>query len=267
MRAERNAQWPLKVAILADIHGNSIALNKVVEDIQSIGGVDEYLFLGDFVALGPDPIGVMEQISKLSNARFIRGNTDRYICTGELPWPQFTDVKKDPTLAELHIQIVRSFSWTTGAVSAAGWLPWFKKLTLDMRFILPNGSRVLAVHAAPRTDDGTGINPNISDEELLKLVSGVNAELVLVGHTHLPFDRTVRDIRVVNPGSVSNPFPPDLRACYAILESDKNWYKINHRRVDYDREAVIKAVQEVNHPALEYITRFMKGENKKDWMK
>ena len=54
------------------------------------------------------------------------------------------------------------------------------------------------------------------------MVSDVEAELVLVGHTHLPFDRTVGNIRVVNPGSVSNPFPPDLRASYVILEADKN---------------------------------------------
>ena len=257
----------MKVAILADIHGNSIALDKVMEDIQSLGGVDEYWFLGDFVAIGHDPIGVLERITGLSNARYIRGNTDRYIYSGELPWPQFADIKKEPTLAQLHIQVARSFSWTSGAIGASGWLPWFKELTLDMRFILPDGARVLAVHAAPGTDDGMGISLNISDKDLIELASDVEAELVLVGHTHLPFNRTVGNIRVVNPGSVSNPFPPDLRASYVILEADKKGYKINHRRVDYDREAVIKAVQEVNHPAFEYITKFMKGENKKDWMK
>jgi predicted phosphodiesterase len=257
----------LKVAILADIHGNSIALNKVVEDIQSMGGVDEYWFLGDFVAIGHDPLGVLERITNLSNTRFILGNTDRYIHTGELPWPQFADIKKEPALAQLHIQVARSFSWTTGAIGASGWLPWFKELPLDTRFILPDRSSVLAVHAAPGTDDGMGISFNISDGDLLELVSDVEAELVLVGHTHLPFDRTVGKIRVVNPGSVSNPFPPDLRAGFAILEADSNGYKIDHRRVDYDREAVIKAAREVNHPAFEYITRFMKGENKKDWMK
>lgn len=257
----------MKVAILADIHGNSIALNTVMDDVRSIGGVDEYWFLGDFAAIGHDPLGVLEQISTLANTRLIRGNTDRYLCTGELPWPQLADVIQNRALAQLHIQVARSFAWTAGAVSAAGWLPWLKKLTLDMRFILPDGSRVLAVHSAPGTDDGTGIDLNTSDEELLRFVSGVDAELMLVGHTHLPLDRTVGNIRVVNPGSVSNPFPPDLRASYAILEADENGYEINHRQVDYDREAVIKAVQEVNHPALEYITRFMKGENKKDWMK
>ena len=152
-------------------------------------------------------------------------------------------------------------------ISATGWLSWFKKLPLDVRFNLPDGSKVLAVHATPGTDGGTGIDLNTSDGEIVKLLADVDANLVLVGHTHLPLDRTVGNIRVVNPGSISNPFPPDLRASYAILEADENGYDISHRRVDYDREAVIKAVQEVNHPAVEYITRFMKGENKKDWMK
>jgi len=256
----------MKIAILADIHGNSIALDNVLDDIQTIGPVDEYWFLGDFVAIGHDPIGVLERLSNLHTTRFIRGNTDRYLYTGELPWPQFSDIKKDPILAELHLQVARSFSWTTGAVAATGWLPWFKKLDLDMRVVLPDGTRVLAVHAAPSTDDGMGIEINTSDEQLRGLVSGEKAQLVLVGHTHLPFDRTVQSIRVVNPGSISNPFPPDLRASYALLEADQNGYQISHRRVDYDREAVIKSVQEVNHPAFSYITRFMKGENKKKWM-
>ena len=132
---------------------------------------------------------------------------------------------------------------------------------------LPDGTRVLAVHAAPGTDDGMGINVNTSDEELCALVEEADADLVLMGHTHLPFDRMAGNIRVINPGSINNPFPPDLRASYAISEADQGGYTIHHRRVDYDRETVIEAVREVNHPALDYIERFMKGENRKDRMK
>lgn len=256
----------MKAAILSDIHGNSIALENVLEDIQATG-VEEYWFLGDFAAIGHDPVGVLERITTLPKARFIRGNTDRYLHTGELPWPTFPDVLKEPDLAQLHVHVARSFAWTTGAVGAAGWLPWFKDLPLDLGLTLPDGTRVLAVHAAPGTDDGMGININTSGEELHELISGLEADLLLVGHTHLPFDRSVGGVRVVNPGSISNPFPPDLRASYAVLEADRDGYRIEFRRVDYDRQAVIQAVQEVNHPASEYVTRFMKGENKKDWMK
>ncbi len=256
----------MKAAILADIHGNTIALQNVLKDAQSMG-VDEYWFLGDYAAIGYDPVGVLERITRLPNARFLHGNTDRYLVTGELPWLQLDEAMKDLAHARTHVQVARSFAWTTGAVATTGWLSWLKELPLDFRFTLPDGTRVLAVHAAPGTDDGMGININTSDEELCKLVENVEADLLLVGHTHLPFDRLVGSVRVINPGSISNPFPPDLRACYAILEADEGGYTVQQRRVEYDREAVIEAVRQVNHPALDYIERFMRGENRKDWMK
>lgn len=256
----------MKAAILADIHGNSIALENVLQDAENLE-VDEYWFLGDFAAIGPDPVGVLERITDLPQARFIRGNTDRFLVTGELPWRPLDEAIKDPALIETYVEVACSFAWTTGAVATAGWLPWLRDLPLDLQISLPDGSRVLAVHAAPGTDDGMGININTTEEELSACLTKVEADLVLVGHTHLPFDRRAGPVRVVNPGSISNPFPPDLRAVYAVLEADETGYTIDHRRVDYDREAVVRAVQERNHPALSYIRRFMNGENRKDWMK
>ena len=257
----------MKVAIIADIHGNSIALNNVLNDIQSQGGVDETWFLGDYAAIGFDPIGVLESITSLPNTRFLRGNTDRYVESGDMPWPEIADIKKEPELAQLHIQVARSFSWTTGAVGATGWLPWFRELKLDFRVNLLDGSKVLAVHASPGTDDGMGININTSYHELRQLVSDAGANLIFVAHTHIPFDRSVQGIRVVNPGSVSNPFPPDLRASYGLLEVDKSGHTITHRRVDYDRNAVVKAMSGLNHPSAEYVKKFMSGNVRKDWMK
>lgn len=257
----------MKAAVLADIHGNSIALDEVLKDIQSLGGVEEYWLLGDYAAIGYDPIGVLERITALPAARIIRGNTDRYLVTGDLPWRSFEEVRNDPALVSTYFEVTGSFAWTRGAVGATGWLPWFRSLPLDMRLTLPDGSRALAVHAAPGTDDGMGIHINTSEDQLCEQICGLDVDIVLVGHTHVPFDRTVVGIRVVNPGSVSNPFPPDLRASYALLEADENGCEIYHRRVEYDRQAVIQAVREVNHPASGYIERFMKGENRKDWMK
>ncbi len=256
----------MKAALLADIHGNTMALQNVLEDAQSIG-VQEYWFLGDYAAIGYDPVGVLERITSLPNARFIHGNTDRYLVTGEQPWLQFDEAIKDLAYARTYIEVARSFAWTTGAVATTGWLSWFKELPLDLRFRLPDGTRVLAVHAAPGTDDGTGINVNTSEEELWVLVEKSEADLVVIGHTHLPFDRMAGNIRVVNPGSVSNPFPPDLRASYAILDANERGYSLQYRSVDYDRQAVVEAVREVYHPALNYIERFMRGENRKSWMK
>lgn len=257
----------MKIAILADIHGNTIALDKVLQDIDTNGGVDEYWLLGDFAAIGYDPLGVLQRITQLPNARYIRGNTDRYLGTGELPWRTFDEVVHDPVLARTYVEVATSFAWTTGAVGSTGWLPWLRGLPLEMHLTLPDGSRVLSVHASPGTDDGMGIHIHTTDDELCALLGKADVDLVLVGHTHLPFDRMSGNIRVFNPGSVSNPFPPDLRACYGVLHAEVDGYEIEHRRVEYDRQAVIEAVREVNHPAVDYIERFMRGENRKDWMK
>src|SRR5512139_264733 len=218
-----------------------MALENVLEDAEAVG-VEQYWFLGDYAAIGYDPVGVLERITSLPNARFIHGNTDRYLVTGDLPWMELEEAIRDLAHARTHVQVARSFAWTMGAVGTTGWLWWFKELPLDFRFTLPDGTRILAVHAAPGTDDGMGININTSDEELCALVENSEADLVLVGHTHLPFDRMAGSIRVVNPGSVSNPFPPDLRASYAILEANARGYRIQHRRVDYDRDAVTREV-------------------------
>lgn len=251
----------LNVAILADIHGNPLALEAVVKDIQALGGVDEYWILGDLAALGPEPLEALERLAALPKARFIRGNTDRYLISGEQPGPSLDKILNDPEALAVKMRLASSFAWTIGAVAPAGWLPWLRALPLEMRITLPDGTRVLAVHAAPGTDDGDGLRIRFSDDELREQLSGIEADLVLVGHTHLPFDRLVDGVRLVNPGSVSNPFPPDLRASYAILSCDSEGYSIEHHRAEYDRQAVIQAMKRVAHPSEAYITRFMRGEN------
>src|SRR5438132_4854139 len=69
----------MRLALLSDLHGNPIALDAVLADIQAHGGVDGYLVLGDLVAIGHDPVGVLERLVALPGARFVQGNTDRYV--------------------------------------------------------------------------------------------------------------------------------------------------------------------------------------------
>jgi hypothetical protein len=144
-------------------------------------------------------------------------------------------------------------------------MDWLAALPLDQRLVLPDGSRLLGVHASPGTDDGVGMRPTMSDAELAALLGDCQADLVFVGHTHWPQDRQVNGVRMVNPGSVSNPFPPDLRASYILLEADEHGYRLEHRRVDYNHEAVIEELQRTRHPGADYIVRFMRGQNKPDW--
>jgi len=85
---------------------------------------------------------------------------------------------------------------------------------------------------------------------------------VCVGHTHWPLDRSVNGIQVINTGSVSNPWPPDLRASYAVLEASRSDHTVRHLRVEYDGEAVIAAVKRSRHPAGEYIISHFRGQRR-----
>lgn len=256
---------PYRVAVLADIHGNTIALDAAMAEIEAGGGVDAYWFLGDYVAIGFDPLGVMERIGRLPEAVFVRGNTDRLAASLEEMNPWLDEVKDKPEIWAMLVRINRSFAWTAGAMVSGGWREWLADLPLERRFTLPDGTRVLLVHASPGTDDGAGIHPKLSDEELGQRIAGAEEDLIFIGHTHAPLDRELGDVRVVNPGSIGNPVLPEAGACYALLEADSDSYRLTLHQAGYDKEAAMAATDATRHPAAEYIKRFLRGERVPDW--
>lgn len=250
----------MRIALLSDLHGNSIALDAVLADIDRRGGADRHWVLGDLVALGHDPIGVLERIAALPEVAVISGNTDRYVVTGERPPPSVDAAAQDPGLVPVVAEVSATFAWTAGNVHAAGWIPWLAALPSEVRMTLPDGTRLLGVHAAPGRDDGPGINPVDTDDELVARVAGAEADIVFAGHTHWPVDRTADSIRAVNLGSISNPLPPDLRASYVIVEANETGHTIEHARVEYDHDAVIAALDALNHPGRDWLIKHQRGE-------
>jgi len=109
-------------------------------------------------------------------------------------------------------------------------------------------------------DDGPGLQPKHSDDQLEQRLAGCEADLVIVGHTHVPLDRQVGRIHVINLGSVSNPVTLGLQATYVLLDANEHGYSVQLRRVDYDREAVIKAIEHSRHPTPSFLIGFMRGE-------
>jgi putative phosphoesterase len=255
----------MRIALISDVHGNSIALDAVLADIEAEGGVDEYWFLGDFSAMGFNPVGVLEKIAMLPNAVCIRGNHDRYTVTGERPGPTDAEAQAQPKLLPFVLAMAMNLAWTQGQIQASGWWAWFEQLPLETRLTLPDGTRLLGVHSAPGLDDGAGIIPSLSDDELRVLLAPASADLVIVGHTHVPLDRTLDGVRVFNLGSVSNPLRERLEASYALLDADETGYTLQLRYVDYDREAVIEALHRVKHPTATLLARFLRGEMKPPW--
>ncbi len=183
----------------------------------------------------------------------------------EHPLPPAEDIQANPSLLPLLIGIAQSLAWTQGAVTITGWLNWLAELPLEQGMTLPDGTRLLGVHAPPGTDDGPGVHPGLSDEELHALLTNCEADLVCVGHTHIPLDRSVGGVRVVNIGSVSNPTAAGLQASYVLLDAQPSDYHLQFRQVTYDRQAVIAAVQQSRHPQSTFLIQFLRGEIRAPW--
>lgn len=239
----------MKIAILSDVHGNTIALDAVLADIEAQGGVDGYWIVGDLAALGHDPTGAVERMRGLPNVQFVRGNTDRSLVQAMDWWSDDTPTDQLKGL----FNMTKIFAWTRGAITEAGQFGWFANLPLEMRVTLPDGTRVLCVHAAPGTDDGKGFHPSYDEAEMVERVADADADLVFVGHTHHPMNRLLGDVHLVNLGAVNIHPPNDLRSKYVILESDADGYTVEHRYLEVDTKAIADAIAAVHHPSADYL--------------
>lgn len=243
----------MRAAVFSDVHGNLLALEAVLADAAA-AEVDEIWVVGDLVAHGPHPAATIRRLMGLSDARSVRGNTDRYVLTGEV------SAMMPSSDIEMLVSASRSFAWTCGAISAVGGFDWLASLPVEATIILPSGLQALMVHASPGRDDGPGLHPELSDQEMLDAgVADSGAALVFVGHTHLPMDRTVAGVRVVNVGSVSLPFTVDRRAMWTLLDADEAGFSVESRFADYDITAVATALDVEHHPSADWLKEKLLG--------
>ncbi len=217
---------------MADIHGNLPALEAVLADLAR-ETVDLILVCGD-VASGPLPVETLDLLGALPRARFVRGNADRSLVTafdgGQLSsWPGPAADWCASQLSREHRDFLASFSETI-PVSVNGL------------------GRVLFCHGSPRSDEEM-MTMETPEERLRELLDGVDADVVVCGHTHMPFERLVGRVRVVNPGSVGMPYG-NPGAFWALLGPG-----VEFRRTDYDREAAAARIRKSSWPGAEEFAR------------
>ncbi|MDI3280462.1 MAG: metallophosphoesterase family protein [Bacillota bacterium] len=240
----------MRLALLADLHGNLPALEAVEADLKREGPVHQVIVLGDLVAFGAFP---QETVEKVRRAGWVavQGNCDRWF---------LRDPATDLTSGQAASPVWAAYRWARARMSEeeARWLaelPFRYELRAEEEQKGPAGQRgrgggpVLAtfVHASPR-DIEEGILPGRPDEELRPLVAGVQGSLLGVGHTHLQFQRALDGLLLVNPGSVGRPADGDPRTAYALLSWEGGRWSVELRRLPYDVEAAARALVEREVP-------------------
>lgn len=248
----------MRVAVFSDIHGNVAALDAVLEAARA-EGIKDYWCLGDLVAHGPRPAEVVTRLRDLANLACVRGNTDRYVLTGDLRGiiPPI-DRPRTPRDWRALADARESFAWTRGCLVAGGQLEWLATLTIEHRVRLPDGSRALLVHSSPGRDDGPGLAPEQSDAALARAGFTIReADLVIVGHTHVPSERDLTGCHAVNPGPVSLPLRSDDQARWAVLDATDAGYTIELRTTQYDLAGVVDDLTRQRHPASQWLASKM----------
>ncbi len=216
----------MRVAALFDIHGNLPALEAVLAELED----DCAVLVGGDAASGPMPAETLELLRSLGErVHFVRGNADRVLDLTGLP--------------ELNRQ---GRLWVAERLGDEA-LQFLNGLPLDVVLDVDGLGAVRFCHGAPGSDEEP-ITRATPDERLRGLLAGIGESVVVCGHTHVQFDRTVDGVRVVNAGSVGAPYEARLGA-YWLLAGPS----ISLRRTPYDVHAAAERIRATGYPNLAYL--------------
>ncbi len=213
----------MRVAALADIHGNLPALEAVLADLER-EDVDRVVVAGDTIA-GVWPVEVFDMVVRL-RAAVVQGNADRHVVTREDSLGPMAAWCAD-RLGTERLRVVEDWPSTLG-------------LEVD------GLGKVLVCHSTPASDEliYTRLTP---EDALVDLLGDVDADVVVCGHTHMQYDRLLSNgLRIVNPGSVGMPYEGAPGAYWALLGPD-----VEHRRSEYDVVSTVQAALALEAPVDE----------------
>ena len=224
----------MKLGLISDVHGNVQALKAVLAALEE-DGVDFVLCAGDLVAYGANP----SQVVKILRDRAIpcvTGNYDFAVAH------HLTSASRKPSTPSNEPLKRAALEWTQAHTSDADkrflrGLPWRMDFVVD-------GLHIAMLHAGLEYLDAF-YTPNEPDA-MYALYNRVRTDIVVLGHTHESFTYRALGGLMINPGSVGRSINGDVRAAYAVL--DTNTLEVAHRRTRYDLRGAVKAIERSGMP-------------------
>ena len=198
----------VRLLCISDIHGNAAALAAVLATAER-RGYDRILVAGDLCFPGPEPLETWRRLTQ-ANALCVQGVGDRALALVD---PAAVKAKTEHERARLNrLAEVRK---DLGELILAR----LARLPLSTRIPMEDGGELVLVHGSP-ADPMEPLSHDMSDEEISALLGDDPADLVICGGSHVPFDRMVAGVRVVNVGSVGEA-PPGHGS--SSLHADATW--------------------------------------------
>jgi putative phosphoesterase len=222
-----------QITVFGDIHANLPAL-KVVQADMAARSLSNFYCLGDLVGYGTFPNEVISVIREW-NIPTLMGNYDQGVGNSS------ADCGCAYTEPVAEVLGKRSIAWTNDQTTEEN--KAFLRQLLQQIPLQLGDLRVVLVHGSPRR-----INEYLfedrPDSSLERLLDMVKADVLVCGHTHIPYHRILPSGRhVVNAGSVGKPKDGDPRAGYVVLEASGRELEVNFMRVVYDVERAAQAIE------------------------
>ena len=236
----------MRVALIADVHGNLAALEAVLADMAD-AGTDRMICLGDVAALGPQPHEVSARLRELG-CPVVLGNCDIVPIRPVRPPPLDAE---DRRWFEIE-------AWGAAQLTPED-LTYFRTFQPTITLPLGDEATLLCFHGSPHSNTDS-IVATTPDAALVQLLRGYSATVLAGGHTHAPFIRRYKEAVLFNPGSVGFPYeetddrighPP--WAEYSIIEWRSGRLSIELRRVPIDVDLVVQTLLRSEMPHAEWL--------------
>lgn len=220
----------MKIVALYDIHGNLPALDAVLKEVEQEN--PDLILVGGDIVPGPMPRAALGRLLALGDKlRYIRGNCEREVVAA------FDGLPARPGMSG---EVDERMRWTAEQLERSQ-RDFLAQLPEQASFSVDGLGEVLFCHGSPRSDEEI-ITAATPEERLRAILSGVRQDVVVCGHTHMQFDRTVDGTRIVNAGSVGMPYG-DTGAYWLLLGPE-----IMLRRTLYDLEDAAARIRASGYP-------------------
>jgi putative phosphoesterase len=227
-----------QITIFSDVHANLPALEAVLADIEA-RHLNNLYCLGDLVGYGTFPNEVVAAVHE-RDIPTVMGNYDQGVGNSS---DDCGCAYKTPEAKALGN---RSIAWTNRHTSDEN-KAYLRQLPAQVPVQLGD-LRVMLVHGSPRKVNEY-LYADRPDRGLERLLDMAEADVLMCGHTHLPYHKVLPSgRRIVNVGSVGKPKDGDPRACYAVLSANGGDLKVEFIRVAYDVEQAAQAIEATDMP-------------------
>lgn len=239
----------MKIGIITDIHNNLTALKTIITQFNRLN-CDKIICCGDIIGIGPYPEETVQYLMQIPNLIAVRGNHERYLVEG-MPAQYPNDEQMDYDEMLHH-------RWEHSMLSDKS-IDFLKKLTDRIDIILEN-RRISIMHYS-MDEHGRYVNytPNPSEDDLLKMFSDIDGDIILFGHDHDRMILNKNEKWYINVGSLGCPAKDKNLARAGVLTIEQGVIKVKPLEFVYDANSVVDEINKLNYPSAGIIKKIFYG--------